>query len=434
MQKSTREWSSLLDILQEPAALLSQQYELLAVNRHYLRDYGEPGLGQHCYEVSHHYTVPCDQAGEDCPVRVCRETGQPSRMLHLHHTPRGEEHVEVEVYPILGEDGAIRYFVERMRNSRLGSVEPQAEGMLGRSAAFNRVLEMIQRVAPSMSTVLLLGESGTGKEVAAVAIHEGSGRAQGPFVPVECSGLTETLFESELFGHEKGAFTGAVNRKIGLVESARGGTLFLDEIGDVPLSMQVKLLRLLETGTYRRVGGVEAQQAEFRLICATHRQLRSMVEAGQFRQDLYYRINAFPIELPALRERVDDLPLLCHALLTRLAPERMISLSDEAMACLRAYTFPGNIRELRNILERALLLADGERILPEHLPAECCEYRGQGLALTRGDEIVSLAEAEARYLRMAYARYGSDKQALAQRLGISERTLYRKLHQAGLMS
>ena len=432
MQKITQEWQSLLEVLQGPAALLSPDYEVLATNRHYRHDYGDPAPGKHCYEVSHHYTVPCDLAGEDCPIRNCRNTGQPSRMLHLHHTPRGEEHVEVEVYPILDEYGEIRYFVERMRLSRLASAEPTAEGgMLGRSPAFNRVLELVQRVAPSMTTVLLLGESGTGKEVIASAIHEASDRANGPFVAVECSGLTETLFESELFGHEKGAFTGAVNRKIGLVESARGGTLFLDEIGDVPLSLQVKLLRLLETGTYRRVGGIEAHQAEFRLVCATHRQLRKMVEAGSFRQDLYYRINAFPVELPALRERMEDLPLLSNALIQRLAEGRRILLSDAALQCLRRYAFPGNIRELRNIIERALLLADGDQILPDHLPLECANKDGNDHPCD--NEIVDLAEAEARYLRWAYARMGEDKAALAHKLGISERTLYRKLHQSGLL-
>ena len=429
MQAITPEWQSFLEVLQEPAALLSTDYELLAVNSHYRHDYGDitrAGRPLRCFEVSHHYTVPCDQAGEDCPIRNCRETGQPSRMLHLHHTPRGEEHVEVEAWPILGEDGQIHYYLERMRKSSLGSADPTtSDGMIGRSAAFNRVLELIQRAAPSMATVLLLGESGTGKEVMASAVHANSARASGPFVPVECSGLTETLFESELFGHEKGAFTGAVTRKIGLVEAARGGTLFLDELGDVPLSLQVKLLRLLETGTYRRVGGVESHQAEFRLVCATHRQLKKMVDEGSFRQDLFYRINAFPIELPSLRERIEDLPLLASSLLTRLAPERRIALSEEAMRYLYAYRFPGNIRELRNILERALLLADGDRIMPEHLPPECLSD-GDDFRYA-GNQLLSLDQAEARHLSWAIAHFDGDRKKLAAQLGVSERTLYRKL-------
>jgi transcriptional regulator with PAS, ATPase and Fis domain len=220
--------------------------------------------------------------------------------------------------------------------------------------------------------VLLQGESGTGKELVAQAIHDASRRAR-PFVAVDCSGLTETLFESELFGHERGAFTGASARKIGLVEAASGGTLFLDELGDIPLPMQVKLLRLLETGTYRRVGSTELIRADIRLISATHQPLKALVAQGRFRQDLFYRVNAFPICLPALRERPDDIPLLAEALLGRVAPERKLKLADDALACLQAYDYPGNVRELRNILERASLMCDGDTVQRRHLPEELCE-------------------------------------------------------------
>lgn len=432
------ELKGILEVFEEPAALLSPDYEVLAGNRCYLREFGDklkPGRASYCYEVSHHYTVPCDQAGEDCPLRLARETGQPARLLHLHHTPRGEEHVDVEIYPLFNDRGAIHYYLELMRYSRLASQDPEAGPLLGRSAAFNKVVGLVERVAPSEATVLLLGESGTGKELIASAVHEASLRADGPFVPVECSGLTETLFESELFGHEKGAFTGAVSRKIGLVEAARGGTLFLDEIGDVPLSLQVKLLRLLETGTYRRVGGIEPQKADFRLVCATHRDLRAMVDKGEFRQDLYYRLNTFPIELPPLRKRLEDLPLLIESLLHRFAPNRTIRVSREALACIKQYAFPGNIRELRNMIERALLLADGDLILPEHLPPECCDSKGgKGAATPFPEELVPLEQAEARYLGWAVARFHGEKRQLAEHLGVSERTLYRKLRELGLTS
>lgn len=432
------ELQGMLEVFADPAALLSPDYEVMAGNGRYLSEFGDklkPGKPSFCYEVSHHYTVPCDQAGEDCPLRVARETGQPARMLHLHHTARGEEHVDVEIYPILNAAGAIHYYLEVMRSSRLASQDPTAGPLLGRSPAFNKVLGLVERVAPSEATVLLIGESGTGKEVIASAIHEASLHAGGPFVPVECSGLTETLFESELFGHEKGAFTGAVSRKIGLVEAARGGTLFLDEIGDVPLSLQVKLLRLLETGTYRRVGGIEAQKAEFRLVCATHRDLKQMVDEGAFRQDLYYRLNTFPIELPPLSQRLGDLPLLVDAMLHRFAHGRDIRLSREALACLKGYRFPGNIRELRNIIERALLLADGNLILPEHLPAECRDSAAaQRVHTPFPEEMVTLEQAEARYLRWAAARFQGEKKLLAEKLGVSERTLYRKLSELELTS
>lgn len=424
------EVASLLETYTDPAILLDRDYRILAANRAYCEIYGDerPIPGRRCYAVSHRYPVPCDQAGESCPLRASLDSGQAQRVLHLHHTPRGEEYVDVQTQPIRGGDGQITYFLETMRPTRLASVHPSQTRLVGRAPAFNRMLELVQRVAPSEASVLLLGESGTGKELVSRAIHEGSGRSTGPFVPVECAGLTETLFESELFGYEKGAFTGAVGRKHGLVEAARGGTLFLDEIGDVPLSMQVKLLRLLETGTYRRVGGVEPQEADFRLICATHRDLPAMVERGEFRADLYYRISVFPIRLPALRERLEDLPLLAEALLQRIPSAQGKTLSPEALRCLQNYRFPGNIRELRNILERASLLADDEVILPAHLPEVCTraeDAESGGLGLD--DEIVPLDELEQRYLRRVLTRFRGERRELARRLGVSERTLYRKL-------
>ncbi len=419
-----------MDSYSEPAVLLSNDFRILAANQAYQRLFGmEHVKGRRCYEVSHHYVVPCDQAGETCPLIASAKTGQPQRVLHVHHTPRGEEHVDVEIFPVRNAEGELSYFLEVMRSNRLASVDPQAGGLVGRAPRFNRVLELIQRVAPSEAAVLLLGESGTGKELVASAIHKASGRADGPFVPVECSGLTETLFESELFGHEKGAFTGAQSRKIGLVEAAAGGTLFLDELGDVPLSQQVKLLRLLETGTYRRVGGIEPIKADFRLICATHRDLKSMVKEGRFRQDLYYRINTFPILLPSLRERMEDLPLLAEALLRRVSGARDLRLSKSALVTLINYDFPGNIRELRNLLERAALLCDGDLILPEHFPED--GLLGEECIGTIGPvpfEIVTLEEMERRYLNWVRARFPGDKRDLARRLGVSERTLYRKLH------
>jgi DNA-binding NtrC family response regulator len=414
----------------DPAILLDRDYRVLAANPAYCQVYGEgrPLVGRRCYEVSHHYNVPCDQAGESCPLAESLATGQPQRVLHLHHTPRGEEHVEVETRPVRNAAGEIVYFMEIMRQTRVASARPSERSLVGRSPSFNRMIELMHRVAPSDASVLLLGETGTGKELVAQAIHEASQRAGAAFVPVECAGLTDTLFESELFGHEKGAFTGATTRKIGLVESARGGTLFLDELGDIPLSMQVKLLRLLETGTYRRVGGIEPQQADFRLICATHRDIPSMVEAGTFRGDLYYRIGVFPIHLPALRERAGDLPVLVEALLQRIEWGRDKGIGPAALRCLSQYAFPGNIRELRNLLERACILCDGDTLLPAHFP-DICEGRSAGpeeLGMPL-DEVIPLDELERRYLRRVAVRYGGDRRELAQRLGVSERTLYRKL-------
>ena len=316
-----------------------------------------------------------------------------------------------------------------MRETHTASSRVDAYSMVGRSPAFNRMLALVNRVAPAETAVMLQGESGTGKELVARAIHDNSSHSDKPFVVVECSGLTEALFESELFGHERGAFTGAHARKVGLIESVEGGTLFLDEIGDVPLSLQVKLLRLLETGTYRRVGSIEPQQARFRLISATHRNLQKKVADGSFRRDLYYRISTFPIELPSLSERPEDLPLLVDSLLTRLSPEHHLEVTPESMAALQHYAFPGNIRELRNILERATLLSDDDVILPEHLPTDVSENKSTGkhLQITDFEKILTLEEVERHYLIKVITNYSGDRDQLASALGISKRTLFRKL-------
>jgi len=422
------ETTALLDSIDEPAILLSRDYEILAGNQAYRHHYGggKPLHRRRCYEASHHYSVPCDQAGEVCPLKRCLHSGEPQRVLHLHHTPEGEEHVDVSLYPIRDAQGEITCLLEKMHRTRGASSRPAGAGLVGRSPAFNRMLALIERAAPADTSVLLLGESGTGKELAARAIHQSSRRVDGPFVAVECSGLSEALFESELFGHEKGAFTGAHQRKTGLVQAAHGGTLFLDEVGDIPLSQQVKLLRLLETGTFRRVGGTEVQEADFRLVLATHRDLKRLVEEGGFRQDLYYRISAFPVPLPPLRERGDDIRLLAESLLQRLAPERPVSLSAEALSCLRHYGFPGNVRELRNILERALLLADGDTLSVEHLPEDCSCTPAAAIA-DETDDIITLEENEQRYLASLLKRFRGDRTELAERLGISQRTLFRKI-------
>jgi len=423
----TNELISFLETHPDAQIVMGADYRILAANAAYRRMYGsgKDVVGQTCYAVSHGYDRPCDECGESCPLAASRASGEPHRVLHLHHTPRGEEHVDVELTPIVGASGKVEYFVERMMTVREASSIPAMTGLVGKSTAFNRMLEMVRRVAPSGTAALLLGESGTGKELVAQAIHQQSGREHGPFVVVECSGLTETLFESELFGYEKGAFTGANQRKIGLVESASGGTLFLDEVGDIPLSLQVKLLRLLETGTFRRVGGVETLRADFRLIAATHRDLTGMVERGSFRRDLFYRLSVFPIHLPALRERREDIALLAETLLTRLAPGRAYTLSEAARARLQAYDYPGNIRELRNVIERAVLMADGDTLLPEHLPSELANDAAEGMPGV--DAIVPMETAELRYLQWALAHHDGDRKSLAEQLGISERTLYRKL-------
>lgn len=432
--KSLSELVSFLEGQIEPRIVMDADYRIVAANRAYSEAFAQskPVEGRHCYEVSHHFNAPCDQAGEPCPLRMSQESGEVQRVLHLHHTARGEEHVDIETTPIRDGQGRIVYFVETLRVVKQAFSSPVAAGLVGRSAAFKQMLALALRVAPSNAVVLLRGETGTGKEMVARLLHEAGRKASGPFVPVDCSGLTESLFESELFGYEKGAFTGAQHRKTGLIESASGGTLFLDEIGDIPLSLQVKLLRLLESGTYRRVGGVETLRSDFRLVCATHRDLERMVDEERFRRDLYHRISTFPIQVPALAERLDDIPLLADSFLKRVAGERYLHLSAEASAALARRSYSGNIRELRNLIERATILVDGEEIGAQHFDLQQSGVRHKADCAPAGtcfviDTPIPLAELEQRYIAWVVTRFAGERNALAKRLELSPRTLYRKL-------
>jgi transcriptional regulator with PAS, ATPase and Fis domain len=417
------QFAAILNALNDPAIILDRDYRIVAANRAYTELYGIETQSQTCYSVSHGYSVPCDQAGEHCPLKSSLNSGERERVLHIHNTPQGKEHIDVELTPITNEaNGQIEYFVEIMKTLPNRSNSK----MIGYSPAFTDMLSLLNRAAPSDINVLLLGESGTGKELAAQHLHSNSNRRSKPFVTVECSGLSENLFESELFGHEKGAFTGAITKKPGLVEAANGGTLFLDEVGDIPLAMQVKLLRLIETGRYRSVGSVTEKQADFRLICATHQSLHAMVENGRFRQDLYYRISPFPVKLPALRTRPDDIALLSSMLLTSIDKSKNYTLSQAALNWLMGYNFPGNIRELRNLLERATLLCDGSTIDIRHLESKESEQTSKSIPFN-SDNILSLEDMEQAYLHKVNRFFSGDNRQLAKILGISERTLYRKL-------
>lgn len=423
-QQPPRELVSFIESLNEPHILCDRNYRILAANEAYrVKWVGQREVvGRTCYEVSHRYSVPCDQAGESCPLQRSLRSGQRERIVHLHHTHLGEQFENIELTPIRDDSGEIAYYIEKLDPLPVQRSEEHARGLLGRSPAFLAMMEMVARVAPSDAAVLLQGESGTGKELVANAIHQLSRRAAKPFVAVDCSGLAETLFESELFGHERGAFTGAVTRKVGLVEAAAGGTLFIDEVGDIPLTIQVKLLRLLETGTFRRVGSTEVLKADIRVVSATHRPLSDMVADGRFRQDLFYRLNIFPIYLPALRDRQEDILLLAEGLLARLVAGRNLRFSRDAVAWLRAYAFPGNVRELRNLLERACLLCDGDEIDLRHLPGA----GEHGLAQVQGGRPERPVLNDQSLLEYSRSFTGNRKD-LARQLGLSERTLYRRL-------
>jgi DNA-binding NtrC family response regulator len=317
----------------------------------------------------------------------------------------------------------------RLRHALRG--RRQLTRVIGASPAFEQVLRMVEKVAPTGSTVLLTGETGTGKEVIADAIHELSPRAERRLVKVHCAAIPAMLLESELFGHTRGAFTGAVREKPGLFEVADGGTIFLDELGEIPLDMQVKLLRVLQTGEVQRIGETRSRRVDVRVIAATHRDLELEVAQGRFREDLFYRLNVIPLLVPPLRLRGDDVLLLAQRFLERERTERgrtqVEGFAPEALAALRAHTWPGNVRELENAVERAAALAEGPLIGLDDLPEAvrgCSAPGGPSVALPEG---VTLAEAERILIRRALDAAGGNKKEAARRLGIGLATLYRKL-------
>ena len=305
------------------------------------------------------------------------------------------------------------------------------EGFVGDSSAIERVLDTIRQVAPSRATVLVTGESGTGKELAAHAIHQLSPRRRGPFVAVHCAALSPQLLESELFGHEKGAFTGASERRMGRFEQAAGGTLFLDEIGEIDAATQVKILRVLGERVFERVGGNKPINADVRLVAATNRDLAKMVAEGKFREDLYFRLNVVQLHLPPLRERTEDIPLLADHFLREAARENdkpARELTSDAMRCLVAYPWPGNVRELRAAIEHGVVMSNGPKITLRDLPATV-RSAAPGTAAARGPLPLNLGETELTLMRRALAECKGNRTLAAEKLGISRRTLHRKLRE-----
>src|SRR5437867_3801237 len=312
------------------------------------------------------------------------------------------------------------------------------ENIIGESQPMREIFELVQQVAPTKATVLITGESGTGKELIAKAVHHLSPRSKGPLVTVHCAGLAPTLLESELFGHEKGAFTGAHERRVGRFESAHGGTLFLDEIGEIDATLQVKLLRFLGERTFERVGSNKTLTADVRLLAATNKKLEELVKAGTFREDLYYRLKVVEIELPPLRQRRQDIPLLAQGFMRDFAKENdkaVKEFSSETMDTLMNYDWPGNVRELRTAIEHAVVLCRGERITLRDLPTSVRGLAGEGEAgmrrlLSHGE--LTLKEAEKQLISRALKDCEGNRTAAAKKLGMSRRTLHRKLHTYGL--
>jgi two-component system response regulator HydG len=302
-----------------------------------------------------------------------------------------------------------------------------------KSEVMHQVMKMVDRVAPSSAPVLILGESGTGKELIARSVHDRSQRADKAFVAINCGALRETLLESELFGHEKGAFTGAYTRKIGLAEAASGGTLFLDEIGELSPGIQAKLLRFIQEGEVYRVGGKEPIKVDIRLISATNRELDAEVLKGNFREDLYYRINTITVHSPPLRRRKEDIPMLVEYFLSR-GHSRVLNrgqeMTPEAMQALMKYDWPGNIRELQNLCERLQILADNQAIHTSDLPDSILKPENK-LVIGQYDPSLSLHELERRYIVEALKHFEGNKTQAANALGITIKTLYNKLHEYG---
>ena len=307
------------------------------------------------------------------------------------------------------------------------------ENILGTSAAMQEVFDTIRQAAPTRATVLIQGESGTGKELVARALHQCSPRAQGPFIPVHCAALSPTLLESELFGHEKGAFTGAQERRRGRFEMADGGTLFLDEIGEIDPALQVKILRVLEERQFERVGGTETLHVDVRLVAATNRDLKKMVEEGKFREDLFYRLFVVNLTLPPLREREGDIVLLAQHYLKALAAEhgkKASGITPDAMDLLSAYPWPGNVRELRNVIERMVVLGSGEKLTVRDLPPSFRLAAGRAESAARPGS--ALRDAERQLIEEALRKNKGSRTRAAQDLGISRRTLHRKINEFGL--
>jgi transcriptional regulator with PAS, ATPase and Fis domain len=427
---------SMIDSHSNPFVLVDENYTIVAANEAYCTSYGTSAdkvVGRKCHMVSHHFETPCFMNNEDCPLSKVMETKDRYEVLHIHFDQHDQpEHVRIKGHPIMGADGKRYLGEEVIRLAKASELDCEEQNLIGKSPAFRECIEGATRAAESDVNVLLTGESGVGKSLAAHYIHQRSPRSGRPFVTVDCSSINEAIFESELFGHERGAFAGCVGRRRGLMDEADGGTLFLDEVGDLPLSTQGRLLNAIETGKYRRVGGREFLTSNVRLIASTHNDLPAMVAENTFRSDLYYRVAGISHRMPSLRERREDIPALADALLVRMRDPKAYRchIDEDAKVLLTDHDYPGNIRELKNILQRAVSLSTDGHIKAEHIKFDAAPAAGKPAAGKQGQ---SIKQMEADRISELLVLHKGHRRTVADELGISERTLYRKLEKYNLV-
>lgn len=428
----------LIDSFPDPFVIIDRDYTIVTANRRYAQHYGTDRTklaGRHCYEVSHKLHRPCSEHGEHCPLDELFRTGEAIQVMHVHFDGKGnEESVQINATPLFDEQGKMQFMGESIIPVRNLSTD---EFLVGQAESMQLMIKQVQGVAPTKTTVLLIGESGTGKECLAHYLHQHSLRADQPLVVFDCAayGGSEEI-DRKLFGAVSTSSGDLIAE--GVFQQADGGTLFIDEIAELPLNSQLKLLRVLECGEIQPVSGTDYQQVDVRVVIASHGDLRQRVEAGKLRKDLYYRLSAFPVHVPALRERRKDIVALAEHFLKKFQPDAALrKISPAFRDALLAHDYPGNVRELRNLIERAVIYSAGDHLVPDYLVFDHQLFMDN--ADIADPETPQFDEATRRLL----ARRGagpSDEEVLevlkahdghrgkaAQQLGISERTLYRHL-------